>query len=74
MKVFALVVVLLHSLGLFAVGNDVAMAMRRGADVRLELHVVDDLGNAVPQAEIYGGFAMGSGLNDGWILQALSFG
>lgn len=65
MKVFALVVVLLHSLGLFAVGNDVAMAMRRGADVRLELHVVDDLGNAVPQAEVYGGFAMGGGLNDG---------
>ena len=54
MKVFALVVVLLYSFASFAVGNDVAMAMRRGADVRLELHVVDDLGfRDFTQSEIY---------------------
>ena len=63
---FALAVLfLLTATSTFCADESKSLAMRKGAEVCVVLRVVDEQGNVVPDAEVYGGFAMGGGLNDG---------
>lgn len=63
---FALAVLFLFTAtSTFCADESKSLAMRKGAEVCVVLRVVDEQGNAVPDAGVYGGFAMGGGLNDG---------